>query len=193
MAEAAFGDSRYVPVQCAACSDPVGPGGQAHGYERPGPHAANPHHLAGRVHDLEPLQQVAPVGLQGGPVGAELVVDQRHDLIRGQAIGRGQVAGRDDDRRLADDPVLPAGQFAELGQRLQAVPRVRLRGILFRPLRRYLGQLLLLAFFPFVASLACFFVSATVLQIAPLSSSSSRWAYQTSIVGICANAAMASR
>ena len=48
-------------------------------------------------------------------------------------------------------------------------------------------------FFPFVASLACFFVSATVLRIAPLSSSSSRWAYQTSIVGICANAAMASR
>ena len=48
-------------------------------------------------------------------------------------------------------------------------------------------------FVPFVAPLACFFVSATVLRIAPLSSSSSRWAYQTSIVGICANPAIASR
>ena len=50
-----------------------------------------------------------------------------------------------------------------------------------------------LSFFPFFAPLAGFFVWATVLRIAPISSSSSRWAYQMSIVGICANAAMASR
>ena len=49
------------------------------------------------------------------------------------------------------------------------------------------------SFFPFVAPLTSFFVSATVLRIVPISSSSSRWAYQTSIVGICANSAMASR
>ena len=52
------------------------------------------------------------------------------------------------------------------------------------------------SFFPFfapLASLTSFLVSATALRIAPISSSSSRWAYQTSIVGICANAAMASR
>ena len=49
------------------------------------------------------------------------------------------------------------------------------------------------SFFPFVASLTSFFVLATVLRIAPISSSSSRWAYQTSIVGICAKPAMASR
>ena len=49
------------------------------------------------------------------------------DLIRGQAVGGGQVARRDDDRRLADDPVLPVDQLAELGQRLQAVAGVRLR------------------------------------------------------------------
>ena len=48
-------------------------------------------------------------------------------------------------------------------------------------------------FLPFVAALASFFVSATVLRIAPISSSSSRWAYQMSIVGICAKPAMASR
>ena len=48
------------------------------------------------------------------------------------------------------------------------------------------------SFFPFFP-LSSFFVSATVLRIAVLSSSSSRWAYQMSIVGICANSAMASR
>ena len=46
-----------------------------------------------------------------------------------------------------------------------------------------------LPFFP----LTSFFVLATVLRIVPISSSSSRWAYQMSIVGICANSAMASR
>ena len=49
------------------------------------------------------------------------------------------------------------------------------------------------SFVPFLAALASFFVSATVLRIAAISSSSSRWAYQMSIVGICANSAMASR
>jgi hypothetical protein len=50
--------------------------------ERPGADAADPDDLAGRVHDLEPFQQVAPVQLQGGPVRAELVVDHRHHLVR---------------------------------------------------------------------------------------------------------------
>ena len=52
------------------------------------------------------------------------------------------------------------------------------------------------SFFPFFApltSLTSFFVSATALRSVAISSSSSRWAYQTSIVGICANVAMASR
>jgi hypothetical protein len=73
--------------------------------ECPGADAADADDLAGQVHDLEALQQVAPVVLQGGPVGAELFVGDRHDLVGGQAVGCGQVACRDDDRRLADDPV----------------------------------------------------------------------------------------
>jgi hypothetical protein len=50
---------------------------------------------------------VALVVPQGDPVGAELVTYQLVNLIRGNT-GRGsQVAGRDDDRRLADDLVPP--------------------------------------------------------------------------------------
>ena len=108
------------------------------------PDAAHADHLAGHVHDLEALQQVPPVVLQGGPVGAELLADQVVDLVRGQAVGGGQVARRDHDRRLADDPVLAVDQLAELGQRLQAVAGVRLRGSLLRPLLRRLRRLLLL-------------------------------------------------
>jgi hypothetical protein len=45
----------------------------------------------------------------------------------------------------------------------------------------------------FFASFSSPAVPATVLRIEALSSSSSRWAYQMSIVRICANEAMASR
>ena len=51
----------------------------------------------------------------------------------------------------------------------------------------------LFSFFPFRTALASFFVSATVLRIEAISSSSARWAYQMSIVGISAKSAMASR
>jgi len=45
--------------------------------ERLGADAANTDDLAGHVHDLEALQQVAPIVLQGGPVGVELFADIR--------------------------------------------------------------------------------------------------------------------
>jgi hypothetical protein len=77
--------------------------------ERPGPDAAHAHDFAGHVRDLEVLQQVAPVTLQGGPVGAELPADHLSQLIGGDAGCGGQVTGGDDDRRLADDPVLTPG------------------------------------------------------------------------------------
>ena len=48
------------------------------------------------------------------------------------------------------------------------------------------------SFFPFFP-FAPFFVPATALRIAARSSSSSRWEYQMSIVGIFAKSAMASR
>ena len=49
------------------------------------------------------------------------------------------------------------------------------------------------AFSAFFAVFSCFAVPATTLRIPAISSSSSRWAYQISIVPICANAAIASR
>jgi hypothetical protein len=49
--------------------------------ERPGPDAAHAYDLASHVHDLEALQQAAPVVLQGGPVGAELLADTVFGLI----------------------------------------------------------------------------------------------------------------
>jgi hypothetical protein len=56
------------------------------------------------------LQQVAPVQLQGVPIGAELLADRLADDVGGDAVGGGQVPGGDDDGRLADDPVLAIGQ-----------------------------------------------------------------------------------
>ena len=44
--------------------------------ERPRADAADADDLAGDVDELEPLEQVASVVLQGGPVGAELLVDR---------------------------------------------------------------------------------------------------------------------
>ena len=44
--------------------------------ERPGADAADAHDLAGHVDDLEALEQMAPVVLQRGPVGAELLADR---------------------------------------------------------------------------------------------------------------------
>jgi len=76
---------------------------------------------------------VPAVILQGGPVGAELVADRLVGLFGGQPVGGCYVAEGDNDRRLADDPVLAIDQLAQLGQRLQAVAGVRLGQVLLRP------------------------------------------------------------
>jgi len=95
-----------------------------------GADAAHPHHLAGHVQDLEPFQQLAPIIAEAGPVGAKLLPELVFDLVAGQTEGGFQVAGRDDDRRLTDDPVVPVDQLTELRQRLQAVAGASLRGLL---------------------------------------------------------------
>ena len=106
--------------------------------------AADADHLARHVDDLELLEQVAPVALQRRPVGAELGMDVVLELIRGEAVGAEvELAQRDDDRRLADDAVLAVDDLGELGERLQAVARVRLGGDLLGAPRGGLGRLLL--------------------------------------------------
>ena len=44
--------------------------------ERAGADAAHAHDLAGHVHDLKTLQQVTPIVLQRGPVGAQLLTER---------------------------------------------------------------------------------------------------------------------
>src|SRR5215471_15986867 len=66
--------------------------------------AADAHHLAGEVDDLEVPEQVPHVRLQGCPVGLVLLADQLSELLGRRS--RRQVTHREDDRRLADDPVL---------------------------------------------------------------------------------------
>jgi hypothetical protein len=95
-----------------------------------GADAAHAHDLAGHVQDLEPFQQLAPIIAEGGPVGAEPLMELVFDLVAGQTEGGFEVAGRDNDRRLADDPVVPVDQLTELRQRLQAVAGASLRGLL---------------------------------------------------------------
>ena len=111
--------------------------------ERARADAADTDDLASHVDHLEPLQQVAPIVLQRGPVGAQLLVDRVLQLIGRDAVGRFEFTCRDDDGRLADDPVLAVHQFAELRQRLQAVARVRLLRDLLGPLFVLLQRLLL--------------------------------------------------
>ena len=55
--------------------------------ERPRADAADPDDLARHVDDLELLEQVTAVGLQGGAVGAELLVDGMPQLVGGHPVG----------------------------------------------------------------------------------------------------------
>jgi hypothetical protein len=84
------------------------------GDEGSGADAAHPDHLAGHVDQLEPLQQLALVVAQGGPVGAELLPERPLHLVAGQAVGALQLPHRDHDWRLADDPVVAVDALGEL-------------------------------------------------------------------------------
>jgi hypothetical protein len=97
--------------------------------EGPGADAAHPHHLAGQVDEPEPLQQLALIVAEGGPVGPELRMERVFDLLLGEAVGGVHVPGWDHDRGLAHDPVLAVDHLGELGQRLQAVTRPGLGGV----------------------------------------------------------------
>ena len=58
------------------------------------------------------LESAAVIG-QRVPVGTELSPDHAAELAARQAEGRGQVTGRNHDRRLAGDPVLPVDLLAQ--------------------------------------------------------------------------------
>ena len=86
-----------------------------------GPHAAHADHLAGHVGELELLDQHPPVGLQRPPVLAEEGAQFLLEVDRAGQLAE-QVAERDDDRRVGNDPRLPVLDPGQLVQLLHAVP-----------------------------------------------------------------------
>src|SRR5437763_13665554 len=119
--------------------------------ERARADAADTDHLPREVHDLEALQQRATVVLKRRAIRPELRADDLVDLLRGDAVRRRDFAPRYDDRRFADDLVLPVDAFGQLRERRQAVPAVRFRQRLLgfgarlgRGLVRHLERLLAL-------------------------------------------------
>ena len=67
-------------------------------------------HLAGQVDEPEPFEQVAAVGLERAPVGADEIA---HLALHRLAlhIGREQFVDRDDQRWVADDPRPPSTRW----------------------------------------------------------------------------------
>ena len=107
------------------------------------PTLPTPDDLASDVDHLEPLEQVSPIGLQGRPVGTELLIQRVLQLVGGQTVARRvHIARRNDDRRLADDPVAAVHQLAKLRERLQAVARASLLRDLLRSLFSLLRRFL---------------------------------------------------
>ena len=98
--------------------------------ERPGPDAADADDLAGHVDHLESFEQLAAIVRQRLAIRAELLVDHAFHLVDREADARRQVTQRDDDRRLAHDPVPAVDSLGQLRQGLQAVAGVRLPGLL---------------------------------------------------------------
>ena len=149
--------------------------------ERPGADAADTHDLAGDIDDVESFEQVTAIVLQGRAIRAELLVDHvLPDLdrrTRPSLVANSR--SRDDDRRLADDPVLAVDELAELRQRLHAVACVGLLRVPFLgPSSRRSSP----SSSPSSSSwLPCRELGHAEVSIA-ISSSSDRCAYQMSIV-----------
>ena len=99
--------------------------------------AAHPDDLAGHVDEAELLEQMAAVGLQSAPVGAEQSVDFVHDLV---AFRRGwnELVDRHDQRGVADDPPLAVDHVGQLLEGVHAVLGARL-GDVGLPLLQLLG------------------------------------------------------
>ena len=68
--------------------------------ERTRPDAPDADDLARDIDDLEPLQQMTAIALQGGSIGAELLVEHVSELVRRHLRRGGEISERDHDRRL---------------------------------------------------------------------------------------------
>src|SRR6202034_1007974 len=76
---------------------------QSHQQQDPGPgtHAPYPHDLAGDVHELELLEEVATIGLEASPIPAQELVEGITDRVA-HLLGE-QVLDGYDERRIAHD------------------------------------------------------------------------------------------
>ena len=102
--------------------------------ESPRADAADSDDLAGDVDDLEALQEVASVALQGGAVRTELPVDHGSQLVSRHPGQGGNLPERDDDRWLADDPIRPSTTSASFDSACR-LSRVRAFAAAFWALR----------------------------------------------------------
>ena len=85
----------------------------------PGAHAADAHDLAGHVGEVELLEQVAAVALQGPPVASQHAPQELVDLVALDTLE--EVPDRLDEGRVADDASLPVHDVGELVEGLEAV------------------------------------------------------------------------
>ena len=94
-------------------------------------HAAHPDHLARHVLELELLEEVPAIGLQGLAVPAQ---HQTKAVLQDRGVDFGeQLTERDDQRRAVDEPPLAVDDLGQLAQGLHAVARVRLGQQLLAP------------------------------------------------------------
>src|SRR5205823_6523599 len=82
--------------------------------ERPGAYAADPHHLAGRIHELVPLQETATIRLQRSAVRAELLVYHPCNLVSRNTERLHEITRRYHNGWLTHDAVLAVDQLGEL-------------------------------------------------------------------------------
>ena len=121
--------------------------------------AADADDLAGRMDVAEALEQSAPVLGQRAPVRAD---DAAQVVLDAVALGRRHdVLDRDDQRRVARDPRLTVDDLGELAERPHAVLGACLRDVLSKRFT--------------CLAVACLAASSA-------NSSTSTWAYQTSML-----------
>ena len=156
--------------------------------ERARADAADAHDLASHVDDLELLEQVAPVVLQRGPVGAELLVDRMLQLISRETGGR---------LRSSSRAGTTMGGWLTIRYRPSTSSPSFDNACRLSRVRAFSTCFLADFSWPFVtaSSFVAFFCdlsffAETCLSMVASSVSSDRWAYQISIVDISANSAI---
>ena len=99
---------------------------QAHQKQDPraGTNAPHTHHLAGDLHELELLEEVAAIGLETSSVAAHELVERIAERVA-HLLGE-QVLDGHEEGRIADDAESAVDDTGELAEGLQTVPSLGL-------------------------------------------------------------------